>query len=84
LCSFLFGRMSLCERVQAASERVGVWVRRRIARTPLAPDMARSSATCENENVPSQSGDLHQTLFSWDSRVYDWRDDAIHMIFVAQ
>ena len=23
-------------------------------------------------------------LFSWDSRVYDWRDHAIHMIFVAQ
>jgi hypothetical protein len=23
-------------------------------------------------------------LFSWDSRVYDWRDYAIHMIFVAQ
>ena len=26
----------------------------------------------------------HQTLFSGDSRVDDWRDDAIHMIFVAQ
>jgi hypothetical protein len=23
-------------------------------------------------------------LFSRDFRVYDWRDDAIHMIFVAQ
>src|SRR6185295_16759575 len=26
----------------------------------------------------------HQTLFGWDFRVDDWRDYAIHMIFVAQ
>src|SRR5690242_3156762 len=26
----------------------------------------------------------HQPLFGWDFGVYDWRDYAIHMIFVAQ
>jgi hypothetical protein len=25
-----------------------------------------------------------ERLFSWESRVHDWRDYAIHMIFVAQ
>src|SRR5262245_12162605 len=33
---------------------------------------------------PSTPLGLYQTLFSWDSRVYDWRDYALHMIFVAQ
>jgi hypothetical protein len=26
----------------------------------------------------------HQTLLSWEFRAYDWRDDAIHMVFVAE
>src|SRR5215470_16458353 len=50
------------------------WRWRPSSALPLEP--GRSCAVCRHR--------WRQMLFSWDSRVDDWRDDPIHMILVAQ